>query len=155
MTRDKSFYRTLIMLAIPITLQNAITFAVGFADNLMVGTLGELAIAGVYVGNQLQTFLQFAVSGLSSAAMIISAHYWGRRDTVSIKKVSAMTTLICVAVGALSAVIALLIPRQLLGLFTDDVLVIEEGWLPRDRMHLVCFSAYLRWLFPLCVRLSL
>ncbi len=137
MTRDKSFYRTLIMLAIPITLQNAITFAVGFADNLMVGTLGELAIAGVYVGNQLQTFLQFAVSGLSSAAMIISAHYWGRRDTVSIKKVSAMTTLICVAVGALSAVIALLIPRQLLGLFTDDVLVIEEGV---SYLEIVCIS---------------
>ena len=42
-TRDRSFYRTLIALAIPISLQNLITFAVGFADNLMIGRLGDSA----------------------------------------------------------------------------------------------------------------
>ena len=30
-TRDKSFYKTLVTLAIPIALQNAVTFAVGLA----------------------------------------------------------------------------------------------------------------------------
>ena len=41
-TRDKSFYKTLVTLAIPIALQNAVTFAVGLADNVMIGTLGAL-----------------------------------------------------------------------------------------------------------------
>ena len=59
-TRDKSFYSSLVKLAIPIALQNAITFAVNFADNLMIGSLGDSAISGVYVGNQLQTLLQKA-----------------------------------------------------------------------------------------------
>ena len=57
-TRDKSFYKTLVTLAIPIALQNAVTFAVGLADNVMIGTLGDSAISGVYVGSQLQTLLQ-------------------------------------------------------------------------------------------------
>ena len=46
-TRDRDFYKTLVRLAIPIALQNAVTFAVNFADNLMVGTLGDSAISGV------------------------------------------------------------------------------------------------------------
>ena len=43
-TRDRSFYRSLIQLAVPVALQNLITFAVGFADNLMVGALWDAAI---------------------------------------------------------------------------------------------------------------
>ena len=38
-TRDREFYRSLVRLAIPVALQNLITFSVNFADNLMVGTL--------------------------------------------------------------------------------------------------------------------
>jgi len=58
LTRDRSFYKTLGALALPISLQNLITFAVGFADNLMVSQLGDAAVSGVYMGNQIQTFLQ-------------------------------------------------------------------------------------------------
>ena len=52
-TKDKNFYKTLILLAIPVALQNLITFAVGFADNLMVSELGDSAVSGVYMGNQI------------------------------------------------------------------------------------------------------
>ena len=71
-TRDRDFYKTLVRLAIPIALQNAVTFAVNFADNLMVGTLGDSAISGVYVGNQLQTVLQMFVAGIEGAILILS-----------------------------------------------------------------------------------
>ena len=75
-TRDRDFYKTLIRLAIPIALQNAVTFAVNFADNLMVGSLGDSAISGVYVGNQLQTLLQMFVAGIEGAILILAAQYW-------------------------------------------------------------------------------
>ena len=47
MTKDKSFYKALITLAIPISLQNLITYGVNFADNVMIGSLGDNAISGV------------------------------------------------------------------------------------------------------------
>ena len=52
-TKDKSFYKSLIALAVPAALQNLIIFAVGFADNLMVGALGDIAVSGVYMGGQI------------------------------------------------------------------------------------------------------
>ena len=63
LTKDRSFYNSLISLAVPVSLQGLITFSVTMADNLMVSRLGDLAVSGVYMGSQLQTFLQL-FSGL-------------------------------------------------------------------------------------------
>lgn len=84
-TRDKSFYKTLVTLAIPIALQNAVTFAVGLADNVMIGTLGDSAISGVYVGSQLQTLLQMFIGGIEGAILILAA----RIGVNAIQKASA------------------------------------------------------------------
>ena len=73
MTKDKSFYKTLITLAIPISLQNLITYGVNFADNVMIGSLGDNAISGVYVGGQLQQVLQMFVAGIEGAILILAA----------------------------------------------------------------------------------
>ena len=86
-TRDGSFYRSLVRLAIPVALQNLITFAVTFADNLMVGALGDSAISGVYMGSQIQTLLQLFSGGIEGAILILSAQYWGKGDRGSIKKI--------------------------------------------------------------------
>ena len=46
-TKDRHFYKNVFTLAIPISLQHLITFLVGFADNVMVGRLGDDAVSGV------------------------------------------------------------------------------------------------------------
>lgn len=126
-TRDKSFYRDLVTLAIPISLQNLITFAVGFADNLMIGSLGDNAISGVYVGNQIQTVLQFFVGGIEGAILILAAQYWGKKDTDSIRKVVSIGVKLSCAVGLLITLVTVLFPSLLIRAFTADPGVVEEG----------------------------
>ena len=87
-TRDKSFYRTIIALAIPIVLQNLIVYSVGLADNLMIGSLGDSAISGVYMGNQVQTVLQVLSAGVEGGILLISAQYWGKKDTEIIRRIT-------------------------------------------------------------------
>ena len=89
-TRDREFYRSIIRLAIPVALQNLITFLVTFADNLMVGSLGDSAISGVYMGSQIQTLLQLFSGGIEGAILILAAQYWGKQDKESIKKIIAV-----------------------------------------------------------------
>ena len=126
-TRDKSFYSSLVKLAIPIALQNAITFAVNFADNLMIGSLGDSAISGVYVGNQLQTLLQMFIGGIEGAILILAAQYWGKRDTNTIKKIVATGVHFSVVIGALISLIAILFPSYVMAFFIQDASVIEMG----------------------------
>lgn len=108
-TRDKSFYKTLVTLAIPIALQNAVTFAVGLADNVMIGTLGDSAISGVYVGSQLQTLLQMFIGGIEGAILILAAQYWGKRDTKSIRRIAAIGVRFALLIGLVITVTAFFI----------------------------------------------
>ena len=127
LTRDRSFYRTLIALAIPISLQNLITFAVGFADNLMIGRLGDNAISGVYVGGQVQTVVQMFIGGVEGAILILAAQYWGKKDTGSIRRVVSIGVKLAAAVGFVFSLVTVLFPGSIISLFTKEAGVIAEG----------------------------
>ena len=137
LTRDKGFYRSLFLLAIPVALQNLITFAVGFADNLMVGTLGDSAVSGVYMGGQIQTFLQMFSGGIEGAILILSAQYWGQRNTASIKKIIAIGAQFSLGFGFILTLSCALFPTHIISLFTPEANVIAEGAL---YLRIVCFS---------------
>ena len=126
-TRDRSFYRMLISPSTPISLQNLITFAVGFADNLMIGRLGDNAISGVYVGGQVQTVVQMFIGGVEGAILILAAQYWGKKDTESIRRVVSIGVKLAAAVGAVFSLVTVLFPGLTIGLFTKEAGVIAEG----------------------------
>ena len=136
-TRDKKFYTTLISLAIPVALQNLITFTVNFADNLMVGALGDAAVSGVYMGNQVQTFLQLFTGGVEGAILILSAQYWGKKDVASIRKIASIGIQIAAAFCLALTMICLLIPSPIIGLFTHDADVLAAGTI---YLRIVCLS---------------
>ena len=126
-TKDRSFFRSLVLLAVPISLQNLITFAVNFADNLMVGRLGDDAISGVYVGGQLQSVVQMFVAGIEGAILILAAQYWGKKDTASIRKVVSVGVKFALGVGLACTLLAVLFPQWVIRAFTQEAGVIREG----------------------------
>ena len=136
-TRDKSFYKSLFALAIPVAIQNLITFSVNFADNLMVGSLGDAAISGVYMGNQIQTFLQMFSGGIEGAILILAAQYWGRKDTESIRRIVAIGIHFSLIFALLLTTVCLIAPQPILSIFTTSKSVIEQG---TQYLRIVCFS---------------
>ncbi|MDE7048862.1 MATE family efflux transporter [Parablautia intestinalis] len=137
LTRDRSFYRDLLVLAIPVALQNFITFAVTLADNLMTGALGDASISGVYMGGQIQTLLQLFSGGIEGAILILAAQYWGKADTESIKRIISIGVHFTLAVGTVFTCLCAFFPRKIIGIFTPDLAVIGEG---ADYLRIVCFS---------------
>ena len=137
LTKDKTFYRSLVTLAIPVALQGLITFAVNFADNLMVGSLGDSAISGVYMGSQIQTFLQMFSAGIEGAVLILSAQYWGKGDKASIRKIISIGLHFSLIFGLLLTAICAIIPGPIIRIFTADPDVIRDGAI---YLQIVCFS---------------
>ena len=126
-TRDKSFYKSLFLLALPIALQNFLTFCVGLADNIMVGTLGDAAVSGVYMGGQIQTLLQVFSGGIEGAILILAAQYWGRDDRESIRRIVAVGLRFSLLFGLALTVVCSLAPTFVLSLFTKDAEVVAAG----------------------------
>ncbi len=136
-TRDRSFYSSLIKLSVPIALQNLITFCVGLADNLMIGSLGDSAISGVYMGNQVQTLMQVFSTGIEGAILVLAAQYWGRKDADSIKKIVSIGLKFSVIFGILVSVICAAAPAWVISLFSPDSSVISNG---REYLGVLCYS---------------
>ena len=127
MTRDRTFYTRLVRLAVPVSLQNLITFAVTFADHLMVSSLGDAAVSGVYIAGQLQTLLQLFSAGVESAILILSSQYWGKGDRDAIRRIVAIGLRISLGFACLVMAACLLAPEPILSIFTDDPEVIACG----------------------------
>jgi putative MATE family efflux protein len=134
---EPSFYSTLAKIALPLALQNLISLGIGLADNFMVGSLGDSALSGVLISNQVQWILHMLCAGLSAAMVILAAQYIGKGDIKKAKAVITITIKIAFAIGALLTLAVSLFPKSILSLFSENETVIAEGmrYLP-----IVCFT---------------
>lgn len=123
----KSFYRQVLILVIPMAIQNLINVGVTGADVVMLGRVGEKVLSGSSLAGQVQFIMTLIFFGLTSGATVLTAQYWGKGDTRTIEKVLGMG----LAIGFLTAVVfttaAMLIPGVLMRIFTNDPEVIAEG----------------------------
>lgn len=127
MTREKGFYKTLLFLVLPIALQNIISLSVNLTDNIMVGSLGEVSLSGVYIANQLQSILQMLVTGIGAALVVLAAQYWGKRDVESVKNITGIVLKFSIGIAAVLTVLAILFPREILSVFSNDNAVLDES----------------------------
>lgn len=77
---DRTFYRRVLFIVVPIIIQNAITNFVGLLDNIMVGQVGTDQMNGVAIVNQLLFVFNLCVWGAVSGAGIFTAQYYGKGD---------------------------------------------------------------------------
>lgn len=125
--KKRSLYRWVLFLAAPMALQNIIAYSVGLADNLMVGSLGELSLSGVYVANQLQNLLHMLVIGLGAAITVLAAQYWGKRDRNSVKIILSIALKFSIGAGLLFLIATLFFPEQILRIFTNEQDILTES----------------------------
>ncbi|WDP90172.1 MAG: MATE family efflux transporter [Desulfobacter sp.] len=130
-TAQQSFLGHLLTLALPISLQNLLTCSMTVIDILMVGQLNETAIAAVGIATQFVFIFIVIQYGIHSGISIFTAQYWGKKDLSRIKQLSGLGILAGLAVAALFSFIALILPDQLMSLFSKDpaVVVLGSGYL--------------------------
>ncbi len=132
-----SFYRKMLVVAIPVMLQNLIVIGLNMIDTLMVGVLGEEQLAGVGSANQIYMLFSMMCFGFYSGASVYVAQYWGIRDVKTIKKVISIDYIMGVGIAAVMTVIAFVFAPQLIWIFSRDELVIEYGV---QYMRIACFT---------------
>ena len=69
--------RALLALFIPLLIEYTLEFFVGFADSVMVSSLGEAAISGVSLVDFLVQLLIFSFSALATGGAVVAGQYLG------------------------------------------------------------------------------
>ncbi len=77
---DKSFYKKVFLVAMPIVVQNTITNFVDMLDNIMIGRCGTDQMNGVSIVVQLMFVFHLCVWGFSCGAGIFTSQYFGKGD---------------------------------------------------------------------------
>ena len=104
-TRDKRFYRLLFSIALPIAVQNLITFMVSMVDTLMVGALGEIQLSAVSIANNLFFVLTILMFGLAGGSNIMISQYWGKGNVKTIHKILAIMYRVCLLITDIYSII--------------------------------------------------
>lgn len=125
--RDKDFYRAMIAIALPITLQNLITSSVNMLDTLMITSLGQESLAAVGLANQVFFFYGVTIFGIATGSSIFIAQFWGREDITNIRKILGVSLSIGSIIGVIFTLAALFIPEQIMRIFSNDREVIRLG----------------------------
>lgn len=125
--KDKLFFRSILTLVIPITLQNLISSSLNMVDNLMIGKLGEGSIASVGLVNQYFFVFMLCLSGINAGAGIFMSQFWGRKDVKNIRKMIGLDIILSLIVSILFFIPAFLFPEAIIKIFTDNKEVIDLG----------------------------
>lgn len=125
--KDKNFYKTALVLALPIVFQNMITIGVNIMDTVMLGSYGEVQLSGSSLANEFINIFHILCMGMGSGAAVLTAQFWGKGDTTSIKRTVTIMMRISLAVAALFTLASIFAPSFIMSIFTDDAAVIEKG----------------------------
>ena len=84
--RDRSFYHTFLILAGTLILEQAVVLSVNLADNRMIGSYNETALAAVAAVNQIVFVVQQVIYGVTNGVIVLSSQYWGKQQTAPIRR---------------------------------------------------------------------
>lgn len=156
---DKKFYKQLIVLALPIVIQNGITNFVNMLDNVMVGRIGTPEMTGVTVSNQLIFVFNLCIFGAVSGAGIFGTQFYGKDDHKGVRDTFRFKILFCSFLCVAAILILIFFNQPLINLYlkgegsaedaaaslhfaTEYLLIMLIGLLPYTITQ--CYSSTLR-----------
>lgn len=122
---NKTFYKTLITLCIPIIIQNLLSTLINMVDTIMVGGLGEVSVASIGIANQYFFLYNMALSGIIGGAGLFIAQFFGKNDKENIRKITALGAISALILGIIFGTIAIFYPNFIIHFFSIDENVIK------------------------------
>lgn len=127
LSENRSFFKELSKLMIPIAFQSFMLAAVAASDSIMLGFVNQDALSAVSLASKIQFVQNIGISGLVGGGMVLSSQYLGKNDTNTVGKIFSSilrySVLICIIFWAIS----FFIPTGLMRIFTTDEVMIEIG----------------------------
>lgn len=124
---DKAFFKSTLLIAVPLMMQQLVSTAVNLLDNLMIGQLGDHALAGVAAVNRYFMIALFGTMGILAAASVFMAQFYGSNDDEHMEETFRYSLISSSLVMSFFIIIALIFPNQIIRFFVDSDLVVEQG----------------------------
>lgn len=116
----KQFYSGLLVILVPLIIQQGITSFVNLLDNIMVGQLGTEEISAVAIVNQIIFIVNLAIFGCLAGVSIFGAQFSGKGDVKGLKYSFRLRLYLAVLVTAVGIVLLLFSGESLIAFFLNE-----------------------------------
>ena len=86
MLKDKEFLKNFLRVSLPVMIHALVLFVVSLVDNIMVGSVSNEAVEGVYAANQATYILMIASYGVLVGAGVYIQQFNGAKDIDRLKQ---------------------------------------------------------------------
>ncbi len=117
---DRQFYKKVMVVAVPIMIQNGITNFVSMLDNIMVGQIGTEQMSGVAIVNQLLFVFNLCIFGAVAGAGILGAQFYGNGNHEGVRNTFRFKLIICLVLTGLSIAVFLCFGATLINAFLHE-----------------------------------
>lgn len=120
MIRDRAFFQSVTRLAVPVALQSMLQSSFTIVDQIMIGQLGEVSIAGVGLAGKLSSIFTVVASAIGAVAGIMIAQYLGQRNGGAVRRSFLVNLRLVLAIALGFTAVCLAFPGELMRLYTRD-----------------------------------
>lgn len=116
----RKFYQDLIHIALPVTIQSLFTSSLSVVDQIMIGQLGSVSIAGIGLGGKFAGIFIIITAAISGAAGILISQYYGKKDKKGIQDSFISNFYIAMLIAILFTILSSVIPNNIMSLYSND-----------------------------------
>lgn len=116
---DKSFYKMVLFVTLPIIIQQILINVVNLADNVMVGQLSQADINGVYISSQILFVCNLCLFGSVAGSGIFFAQYFGSKDEKHLKFVFKFKIVAALIIASILFLVLTFFIEPIAYLFSD------------------------------------
>ena len=131
-TKERLFSnRQLILLILPLVVEQGLSILVGMCDSVMVSSAGEAAISGVSLVDMINAIVLTLFAALATGGAVVISHCLGARDFSKARKSVGQLVAMSAVLGMLLMALCLIFARGLMKLFFGSIEkpVMEAGLL--------------------------
>lgn len=121
MKRDKSFFKAVCSLAIPVTLQSMLQSSFSIIDQIMIGQLGSVSVAGVGLAGKFSSIFSVVVSAIGAVAGIMISQYLGQKNSYEVRRSFSLNLLLSAVIAGAFTLVCALFPGEIMELYTKDM----------------------------------
>ena len=127
MKKNDSFFKTVCALAVPVTLQSMLQSSFSIVDQIMIGQLGSVSVAGVGLAGKFASIYSVVISAIGAVAGIMIAQYLGQKNKYEVRRSFYANLILGAVIAGLFMFFCVLFPERIMGLYTKDAATREEA----------------------------
>lgn len=120
MKAKRSFFASVCALAIPVALQSMLQSSFSIVDQIMIGQLDTVAISAVGFAGKFFSIFNVVIAAVGAVAGIMVSQYLGQKNKTEVKRSFFLNLYLALGLGLLAAALGLLLPYQVMSLYTRD-----------------------------------